>query len=205
MSRFTIIVAATKANGIGANSRLPWRLPKELKYFSDATTNAPEGRQNVVIMGRKSWESIPKKHRPLPRRLNVIVSRNQDYDLGTTAESAVLKDSLGSAVSLIDPSNPDAKNLHRGFITGGATLYAESLALPLSPTEPCVDRVLITRILSPAFEDCDVFMTDFVKDDPKWTRSPHADLKEWVGFEVPEGEQEENGVKYEFQMWVREL
>lgn len=91
MSRFTIIVAATKANGIGANSRLPWRLPKELKYFSDATTAAPEGQQNLVIMGRKSWESIPKKHRPLPKRFNVVVSRNQDYDLFVTFALNTLK------------------------------------------------------------------------------------------------------------------
>ncbi|KAH9486953.1 Dihydrofolate reductase [Psilocybe cubensis] len=198
MSRFTIIVAATKSHGIGLNGRLPWRLPKELKYFSDATTAAPEGQQNLVIMGRKCWESIPKKHRPLPKRLNVVVSRNQSYDLGASPDTAVLKDSLKSASALMDPSH-----LHRGFIIGGSTLYEESLGLPLSPTEPCVDRVLLTRILSPAFDDCDVFMTDFVKDDPRWTRAAHAELKEWVGFEVPEGVQEENGVTYEFQMWVR--
>lgn len=114
----------------------------------------------------------------------------------------MLKDSLKAGLSVLDSTS-----LHRGFIIGGATLYAESLALPLSTTDPCVDRVLLTRIISPDFNDCDVFMPDFLKEDTttrtEWERSSHAALQEWVGFEVPEGEQEENGVKYEFQMWVR--
>ncbi|KDR84968.1 hypothetical protein GALMADRAFT_218042 [Galerina marginata CBS 339.88] len=203
MSRFTIIVAATKSNGIGANARLPWRLPKEMKYFAKVTSNAPEGRQNVVIMGRNTWESIPTKHRPLAKRVNAVISRNKNYDLGTADESVVLKDNLTSALSLLGSST----SLDRGFIIGGATLYTESLALPLSSTKPSVDRILLTRILTPEFNECDVFMPDFQKEDStdeiKWARSPHAALQEWVGFEVPEGEQEENGVKYEFQMWVR--
>ena len=81
MSGHTIIVAATKSNGIGANSRLPWRLSKEMKYFAQVTSTAPEGLQNLVVMGRNTWESIPKKFKPLARRLNVVVSRNPGYDL----------------------------------------------------------------------------------------------------------------------------
>ena len=81
MSRLTIIVAATKANGIGINNNLPWRLPKESKYFAQATSNAADGQQNAIIMGRKTWESIPKKHRPLSNRYNIILSRNSNYDL----------------------------------------------------------------------------------------------------------------------------
>lgn len=81
MSRLTIIVAATKSNGIGSNSRLPWRLSKEIKYFAQVTSNAPEGHQNFVIMGRNTWESIPKKFRPLAKRVNIVVSRNPNYDL----------------------------------------------------------------------------------------------------------------------------
>lgn len=81
MSRLTIIVAVTKANGIGQNGQLPWRLSKELKYFAQVTSNAPEGKRNAVIMGRNTWESIPPKFRPLPKRLNIVVSRNPNYNL----------------------------------------------------------------------------------------------------------------------------
>lgn len=81
MSRLTIIVAATKSNGIGQNGHLPWKLSKELKYFARVTSDAPEGKQNAVIMGRNTWESIPTKFRPLPKRLNIVLSHSPDYDL----------------------------------------------------------------------------------------------------------------------------
>ncbi len=81
MSRLTIIVAATKSNGIGKNSQLPWRLPKEMTYFARVTSNAPEGKHNAVIMGRHTYESIPPKFRPLSNRINIVISRNKQYDL----------------------------------------------------------------------------------------------------------------------------
>nr|GAT44172.1 predicted protein [Mycena chlorophos] len=80
MSRLTLIVAATKANGIGQNGQLPWRLPKEMAYFARATTNAPADSSNAVVMGRNTWESIPTKFRPLKSRHNVVVSRNPTFN-----------------------------------------------------------------------------------------------------------------------------
>src|ERR1700692_3001843 len=81
MSRLTLIVAATKSNGIGQNAHLPWRLPKEMAYFAQVTSNAPDRHTNAVIMGRNTWESIPKKFRPLKNRVNIVISRNKDYEL----------------------------------------------------------------------------------------------------------------------------
>ncbi|KJA29106.1 hypothetical protein HYPSUDRAFT_61139 [Hypholoma sublateritium FD-334 SS-4] len=204
MSPLTIIVAATKANGIGINGGLPWKLSKELKYFAQATTNAPEGHQNAVIMGRNTWESIPKKFRPLPRRKNIVISTNPHYNLDTISTSAVLAHNLKSALELSHAQTP---NLNREFIIGGATLYTEAIKLPPSPTEPYVDRVLLTRILAPDFKECDVSMSDFLQEEidgkKVWARASHKELEEWVGFGVAEGELEENGVTYEFQMWLR--
>ncbi|KAJ7900322.1 dihydrofolate reductase [Mycena olivaceomarginata] len=185
MSRLTIIVAATKSNGIGQNSKLPWRLAKEMAYFARVTSNAPAGASNAVIMGRNTWESIPTKFRPLKNRANIVVSRNASYDVG----SAALEGSLEAAITRMKTTA--GPQVSRGFIIGGASLYAESLALPASSPVGFVDRILLTRILSPAFDECDVFMPDF------WA------LEAWVGSEVAQGAQEENGVKYEFQMWVR--
>ena len=81
MTRLTLIVAATRNNGIGQNSQLPWRLSKEMAYFKRVTTNAPEGSLNAVVMGRNTWESIPAKFRPLNKRLNVVVSSIKHYEL----------------------------------------------------------------------------------------------------------------------------
>ncbi|KAK0245718.1 dihydrofolate reductase-like domain-containing protein [Armillaria nabsnona] len=208
MSRLTIIVAATKSNGIGKNSQLPWRLPKEMTYFARVTSNAPEGKHNAVIMGRHTYESIPPKFRPLSNRINIVISRNKQYDLGSTDDTPAflesgLRHSFERLLSLKDST-------HRAFVIGGASLYSECLQLSPSTIVPFVDRVLLTRIISPSFEDCDVFMPDFLAETneaglPVWERTTHDVLKEWVGSEVPEGEQEEKGIQYEFQMWVRQV
>jgi len=155
-------------------------------------------------MGRGTWESIPRKFRPLPRRVNVVISRNDSYDLGLQdgVESAFLRGSLQSAIQSLNdlPETP----IHRTFLIGGASVYAKALSLPRTDTGTTyIDRVLLTRILSPAFEDCDVFMPDFAAEDENWKQAEHAELIEWAGFDVPKGVQEENGVEYEFQMWVR--
>lgn len=82
-TELTLVVAATLTNGIGLKGGLPWRMPREMAYFAKVTTStAGAGRaKNAVIMGRKSWESIPQKFRPLKDRLNVVISRQIDYDL----------------------------------------------------------------------------------------------------------------------------
>ncbi len=79
------IVAATLSNGIGiiqgSSGTLPWRLPKEMAFFARATTYAPAGTRNAVIMGRRTWESIPSKFRPLKDRVNVVLSRDREFRL----------------------------------------------------------------------------------------------------------------------------
>jgi dihydrofolate reductase len=117
---------------------------------------------------------------------------------------------LASALTRLDSSSPQENPVHRAFIIGGASLYSESLALSESSSSAVVDRILLTRVLSPDFE-CDVFMPDFLGETKEegqeqgWRRALHKELEEWLGFGVPEGQQEENGVKYEFQMWHREV
>ena len=69
-----MIVAATSQNGIGCKGGLPWRLPREMRYFADATAGS------AVVMGRKTWEGIPLKFRPLKGRVNVVVSRSSTVD-----------------------------------------------------------------------------------------------------------------------------
>ncbi|TFY62907.1 hypothetical protein EVJ58_g3554 [Rhodofomes roseus] len=213
MTKLTIIVAATLNNGIGQHGRLPWRLSKEMQYFARVTSNAPEGSVNAVLMGRNTWESIPKKFRPLPKRVNVVISSNKQYELmpanaTTPAAPVFLHSNLDSALDRLSHSERLETPIHRAFVIGGASLYRETLTL--SPSSGSfVDRVLLTRILAPAFEQCDVHMPNFLDsklvggERVAWRRTSHAELQDWAGFEVPEGVQEENGVQYEFQMWIR--
>lgn len=86
----TIIAAVTRKNGLGVNGTLPWKLPKEMGHFRKATSATGTSRSefsdasgpsmNAVIMGRKTWESIPPKFRPLKGRINVIISRTPGKD-----------------------------------------------------------------------------------------------------------------------------
>ena len=125
-------------------------------------------------------------------------------DAATPCAPVYLHSSFESALERLNHTEYLEAPIHRSFIIGGASLYRETLALP--PSTTFVDRVLLTRILAPAFEDCDVFMPDFIAQTDNglsWKQASHAELQEWVGFEVAAGVQEENGVQYEFQMWVR--
>ena len=104
-----------------------------------------------------------------------------------------------------------AKDASRAFLIGGAQLYDLALA-PSSSTQPAesstplADRILLTRILHPEF-GCDTFLSDFaalsLDGKPIWTQCTHKDLCDWLGWTAPEGEIEEKGVKYRYEMWVR--
>lgn len=206
MSHLTIIVAATKTNGIGQHGKLPWRLSKEMAYFARVTSTAPEERKNAVIMGRKTWESIPANFKPLSKRLNVVISHNKDYELTPSNPSAPahLCSNLTSAVELASQAG-----IHRRFIIGGVSLFTETLNPTSSNSMSCIaDRVLLTRVLAPDFPQCDVFMPDFLaaseEGETEWKQATHDELVQWTGFDVPAGVQEEKGVSYEFQMWLRQ-
>lgn len=104
------LVAAVAQNGIiGANGKLPWRLPEDLKHFRNLTMGHP------VIMGRRTWESLRK---PLPGRENIVISRSMGYQ----APGASVAASLEGAIALC-AGEPVA------FVIGGAEIYAAALPL----------------------------------------------------------------------------
>ena len=74
----TLIYASTNAGGIGNKGDLPWKLPADMAFFRETTSAAQQGKSNAVIMGRKTWASIPEKFRPLKGRLNIVLSGTKD-------------------------------------------------------------------------------------------------------------------------------
>ncbi|OWZ28427.1 dihydrofolate reductase [Cryptococcus neoformans AD2-60a] len=221
----TAIVAATAENGIGLNGGLPWRLPGEMKYFARVTTgetpSSDPSEQNVVIMGRKTWESIPSRFRPLKNRRNVVIS-GKGVDLGT-AENSITYTDIPSALSSLRSTTKSDRS-PRIFLIGGSTLYTSSLlpstvpslnsstsTPPQSFSQPLIDRILLTRILSP-FE-CDAYLEDFAAhtkpDGTKiWKKTSIEEFREWIGWDIEE-QVEEKGVKYIFEIfdekWVHEF
>lgn len=110
------LIFARAANGvIGHRNALPWHLPEDMAHFKQTTLGCP------VVMGRKTWDSLPAKFRPLPGRLNVVVTRQRDWQ----AEGALRANSLQQACALC-PEDSDA------WVIGGADLYEQ--ALPLAST-----------------------------------------------------------------------
>ena len=118
MHNFSIIAAMDSQRGIGLGGKLPWRLQGDMYHFRQISV----GRgKNAVIMGRNTWESLPKKFRPLPQRLNVVLSR-QSLNLPGAVLSA---NSLTAALEL-----PEVKLAEEVFIIGGAHVYAQAIVHP---------------------------------------------------------------------------
>ncbi|MBS1588300.1 MAG: dihydrofolate reductase [Bacteroidetes bacterium] len=115
------IVAVALDNAIGVGSELPWHLPLDLKFFKQKTLGKP------VLMGRKTFDSLGK---PLPGRLNIVVSSNRDFYV---PEGVLLFNNLQSAISRLEQEQVD-----EAFVIGGGRIFAETMDK--------LDRLYITRV-----------------------------------------------------------
>jgi dihydrofolate reductase len=137
MTRLVLIAGVARNGAIGKEDALPWRLPEDLKHFKQHTLGWP------VVMGRRTWESLPPAFRPLPGRRNLVVTRQADW----RSDGAEPAPSLDAALQRVQQSE-------RAFVIGGAQLYAEAL--------PRADELLLTEI--DADFEADAFF-------PAWDRS----------------------------------
>ena len=119
--RVALVAAVTRGGVIGRDGGLPWRLPEDMARFRELTMGHP------VVMGRRTWESLPDQFRPLPGRGNVVVTRNPDW----TAQGADRAASIEDALDLLE-GEP------RVFVIGGGELYTAAL--------PYADELLLTEI-----------------------------------------------------------
>lgn len=152
-------------------------------------------------MGRKTWESIPPKFRPLKDRLNIVISRSHPDTYPpdtatTTTPEAIRLSSLEAVVKYLGETS-SSHSSSKVFIIGGGEIYAAALQLREAR------RVLLTSVLTD-FE-CDTFFPDITAPGSGWERQSKEAHDAWVGEDVPAGEQEEGpeGTRYEFQMWER--
>jgi len=119
----TLVVGIARNGVIGREGGLPWRLSSDLKRFKATTTGKP------IVMGRKTWESLPR--RPLPHRHNIVITRDPDY----RAEGATVVGSLGEA---LDAARADGAA--EACVIGGGEIYAQALTV--------ADRLDVTHVLA---------------------------------------------------------
>lgn len=116
-----LIYARARNGTIGRDGKMPWHLPEDLAHFKRTTLGAP------VIMGRKTWDSLPPQHRPLPGRTNIVITRQPHWQ----APGAHTAHSLEQAIALC----PDAATI---WVLGGAQIYAQAL--------PLAQQIVVTEI-----------------------------------------------------------
>jgi len=119
----SIIVAVANNNVIGKDNTLIWHLPADMKFFKEKTSG------HCIITGRKNYESIPEKFRPLPNRTNIVITRQKNYE----APGAIV---VGSIEEAIEKAKQTTDN--EIFIIGGAEIYKQAL--------PYVDKIYFTKI-----------------------------------------------------------
>jgi dihydrofolate reductase len=110
--RISLLAAVARGGVIGREGALPWRIAEDARRFRELTMGHP------VVMGRRTWDSLPERFRPLPGRRNVVVTRNR----GWHADGAETAGSLPDALELLDRT-PQV------FVIGGGAIYAEALPL----------------------------------------------------------------------------
>lgn len=221
----TIIVAATTKNGIGRAGGLPWpMLKKDMAYFARVTKRVPVPkdtgslqsdklketmlsgtRQNLVIMGRKTWESIPPKFRPLKDRTHIVISSQDRASLQPIPDDVVVASDILSGLQTLEESIKAGKSLPvgRAFVIGGGSIYKAALELPQ------LQRILLTRIEKDY--DCDTFfpidLGEGQESSSEWRCATHEELRNFVQEEIEENPvQQESGeehVSLHFQLFER--
>ncbi len=132
----SIIAAIGKNRELGKDNKLLWQIPSDMKRFKDLTTGS------VVIMGRKTYESLPQKFRPLPGRINVIITRDSSY----FAPGAVVVNSMEAAIEEAKKTNKEI------FIIGGAQIY--SLGIKYA------EKLYLTQV-DKEYPEADAFFPDY--------------------------------------------
>ena len=143
-----MIAAVSKNRVIGKNNDLPWKLPDDMKFFMETT------KGHYAIMGRKNYESIPHKFKPLPNRTNIVVTRQKNYN----APRCVVVDSLEPGLTMAKENQET-----EAFIIGGAEIYKLGL--------PYANRLYLTEINAEI--DGDTFFPEYDKTQWRETSRQH--------------------------------
>ncbi|WP_234661489.1 dihydrofolate reductase [Agromyces marinus] len=165
MSRIGLIWAEARGGVIGAGGGMPWHVPEDLAHFKRTTAGSP------VIMGRRTWDSLPPRFRPLPGRANIVVTRRADWHVDGAERAA----SVGEAIELAN-SHASAAADGRIWVIGGAEIFARTIGL--------ADRLVVTEL------DVDVDGDTFAPDRSGWPVVSSDPVEGW--------HDSSSGIRYRF-------
>ncbi|KAL8912394.1 MAG: hypothetical protein Q9171_002580 [Xanthocarpia ochracea] len=219
----TLIVATTPSLGIGLRGSLPWPpLKADLQFFARVTKRPPhspltprfsphqgDGPEtpsppNAVIMGRKTFDSIPSKFRPLKDRINIVITRSPESTSLLPCyqnKDVVIASSISEGLQRLQDQR---KDLGRVFVIGGAQIYKQAIGM-----RAC-ERVLWTKLTGEW--ECDTWFPQGVVGDGVeegvegphgWKRKTKRQLEEWVKEDGVGGPRREGDVEFEVTMWER--
>lgn len=221
---FSVVVATDNNGGIGDGETIPWTVPEDLKFFKDRTTqllsSKPPTSQkcNAVVMGRKTWGSIPLKFRPLKDRLNVVLSQHataeellldlpEEKRAGAAENLLVVNGGLEKALALLSKP-PYCSKIETTYCIGGAQVYEEAMR------QPCLNQlrnIYLTKINTSApsctrFFNFEAAARKNVIDDPSIsgaaTRHPAAGPEWQQAFSSGVSKSVNDGLEYEFLTYV---
>lgn len=175
-----LVVAVDRDFGIGKNNDLPWHLPEDLKHFKSITTKTQDdSKKNIVIMGRKTWESLPASFRPLPNRINMVLTRNHNqlFESGVLRCSS-LEEALDLSEELCDKGVAESV-----FLIGGGQLFTQGV------NHKKCQAIYLTQI--DRSYRCDTFFPSI----------PNNFL---LTEELSKKHSEKGGVDYQFKYYVRQ-
>lgn len=172
---FQIVVAATRERGIGKDGQLPWKLPTDMNFFKTVTSLTTSAtKKNAVVMGRRTWESIPDKFRPLRGRLNVVLTRSSRKSLGISPqhENVLVSDSFDSALALL-AAPPLSSEVESVFVIGGGQVYRSVISLSLCPVFLPPAWLCIVVFFSPRIESsANNISASFLSLNPRCNKNP---------------------------------
>ena len=137
-----LVAAIARGGVIGRDGGIPWHIPEDVAHFKAVTTG------HAVVMGRKTWESLPERFRPLPDRRNVVVTRDDGWNASGVERAGSVEEALDAL-----------RDVERVFVIGGAAIYAAAL--------PYADELVLTEV------DLDVDGDTFF---PEWDRNAFVEI-----------------------------
>ncbi|MCR4313188.1 MAG: dihydrofolate reductase [Candidatus Roizmanbacteria bacterium] len=139
----SIIAAIGKNRELGKDNKLLWHIPEDFKRFKDLTSG------HVVIMGRKTYKSLPEKFRPLPNRINIVITKDINYKINGAVVCHSIKEAITSAVEEQRGKTAEVKEI---FIIGGASIYEQGIKY--------ADKLYLT-LVDKEYPGADTFFPDY--------------------------------------------